>query len=69
LHTPVLGFWQNVYHFLNAAARQLLDMTATSALSKRVFSDAATMLHRPEPTKETVEPTTLCITAIEIQFN
>jgi len=39
-------------------------MTATSTPSERVFSDAATMLRRPEPTKERVEPTTLGITAV-----
>jgi len=44
-----------------AAARELLCMTATSAPSERVFSVAATMLRRSEPTKESVEPTTFVI--------
>jgi len=33
------------------------------------FSDAVTMLRGPEPTKERVEPTTIGITAIEIQLD
>jgi len=71
LHTPVLGVLKNVYRFpcLNAAGRELLGMKATSAPSERVFSVPATMLRRPEPTKERVEPKTLGITAIEIQLN
>jgi len=65
LNTPVLGFWKNQHRFpyLKAAARELLVMTATSAPSERVFGVAATMLHRPEPTKERVEPKNLGITA------
>jgi len=38
--TPALGFWKNEHRFpyLKAAARELLDMTATLAPSERVFS-------------------------------
>jgi len=44
-------------------------MTATSALLEPVFGVATTMLRRPEPTKERVEPTTLGITGTEIQLD
>ena len=39
---PVLGYSKNEHHFpyLKATAKDLLGMTATSALSERVFSHA-----------------------------
>jgi len=42
LEIPVLGYWRNEHRFpyLRAAARELLDMTATSAPPERVFSHA-----------------------------
>jgi len=42
LPNPVLGYLKNEHHFpyLKAAAREFLGMTATSALSERVFSHA-----------------------------
>jgi len=71
LHTPVLRFWKIEQHFpySNAAARELLGMTATSAPSERVFGVAATILCHPEPTKDGVEPKSLSIAAIAIQLN
>ena len=71
LHTPALAFWKNVYHcpYLNTTARELLGLTATQTPSERVFSVVATMLCRPEPTKNRVEPTALGIAAIKIQLD
>jgi len=68
LQTPIVRFWKNKHHLpdLKAAARELLGVIATSALSEQVFGVAVTML---EPTKETVEPTTLGITAIQIELD
>jgi len=42
LGTHILGYWKNEHRFpyLKAAARELLGMTATSALSEWVFSHA-----------------------------
>jgi len=70
LHIPVLGFWKNEHRFpyLKAAAGEL-DMTAISAPSERVFGVAATMLRRPEPTKEGGELTILSIKAIRIHLD
>jgi len=55
--------------YLNVAARELLGMTATSALSERVFSVAATICIALSQLKREANQWTLCITAIEIQHN
>jgi len=69
-HTPVLRIWINEYRFphLKVAAREL-GIRSTSAPPEQVFGVAATMQRWPESTKARVEPTTLGVTAIEIQLD
>jgi len=69
LHIPVLGSWKNKHRFphLKAAAQEL-GTTVILAQSEQVFDVAATVLWRPEPTKEGGELTTLGTKIIGIQL-